>query len=285
LKGYLKGAAMNVYIDELFIFNFIACLVMLTLYGSFMKLSRKPLRIFAAGISGALIAVIRFVTSGIIVTISAAAEVIVPMIAFRKISFRNILFFMLTKYAFSGLAVIAVSLFGGGAALIHGGIIYFDISAPLFATVFAVTYIFIYVFTKILKKHKNRRHYTLIVTRGSDKITLCALYDSGNLLKNPYDGSSVIIADKKSIDMTHDLKFMLIPFHAVGTESGMLKAFRADSVYCIETGNTVNNITIGISDEPLSESGSINALVGPGFFKEEMQNGVVRKLHKKIFQR
>lgn len=259
---------MSIYIDELFIINLIACLFLLELYSSLFNLKAGLKRRLAAASFGAAVACVRFLFSRLTL-LTLAAEAIMPIIAFGKMPVKKVLVLVLIKYAFSGLAVPAVSFFGGSAAIIRNGTIYFDISPRIFIAVFLICCALSLLAARLLRLRKSRRFYTLVITRGGSSVRVKALYDSGNLLKDPYDGTEVIIAEKEVFDGSELTGFVLIPYRALGTENGLLKAFKAEKIYCVENGKTINNVTVGLSETRLSKNGGIKALIGPGFFKEE----------------
>ncbi|MDO5396682.1 MAG: sigma-E processing peptidase SpoIIGA [bacterium] len=259
---------MSIYIDELFIINLVACLFLIELYSSVFDLKAGWKRRLAAAAFGGAVACIRFLFSRL-TPLALAAEAAVPVIAFGKMPVKKVLLLVLIKYAFSGLAVPAVSFFGGSAAIIRNGTIYFDISPRIFIVVFLICGALSMTTAKLLRLKRLRHFYTLVITKGGRNVKIKALYDSGNLLKNPYDGTDVVIAEKETLEGLELTGFVLIPYRALGTENGLLKAFKADKIYCVENGKTINNVTVGLSEIRLSKNGGIKALIGPGFFKEE----------------
>lgn len=258
---------MDIYLDELFIVNVIACLFMLKVYSFIISRELSLKRGLAAAVLGGGIACIRFMYS-YLMPISVILEMLIPIVGFGKISWKNILLFFLIKYAFSGLAVLVVSCFGGASALIQNGIIYFNINAKIFIPMLVICAVSSLLMTKLMKI-KHNKFYTLIVSMGDKNVKLKALYDSGNMLKNPYDGSGVIITNKSAAEKIGYTNTVLIPFTALGCERGLLKAFKAENVYCVENGKNIKNVTIGISEHILSKNKKIEALMGPEVFKEE----------------
>lgn len=259
---------MSIYLDELFIINLVACLFLLAAYSSVFGMQSSVVRRLTAASAGAGIACVKFLFA-VPEAVTAAAEAVLPLIAFGRMPLKKLLLLVLIKYAFSGLAVPVITFFGGSAAIIRGGVIYFDISPRIFIAVFSGCCAFTVLTARLLRLVRNRKFYTLDVTRGNKTVRLKALYDSGNLLKNPYDGSGVIIAEKESASALKPEHCILLPYRSLGTDSGLIKAFKADKLYCVETGKTINNVTVGLSEMRLSKNGSIQALAGPGILEEE----------------
>ena len=252
---------MTVYADELFIVNFISCLCMLYVFAAFADLERRRLRLIFASFYGALTAVFRFCTG---IDMIMLFEILIPFIAFKKVSFKSVILFMLSKYLFSGIAVAVVSLIGSSSAVIRSGVIYFNISPLLFLAVFCIVYPVFSVTLSLIKQHRQKRRIYTLVING---VPVKALYDSGNVLKNPYDGSGMVILEQGVVDFNEDAGFMLIPYRALN-HSSIIKGFKAENVFCIEKNLKIKKITIGISENALSQSGDYQALTGPAVFKE-----------------
>lgn len=259
---------MDIYADELFAVNFIACYFMIKIYSLIINKTLENKRGIAAAAAGGAAACIRFMYEAL-APVCIAAEILLPVIAFGKVSRKQILLFFLIKYAFSGLAIPIVSCFGGASAVIRNGIIYFNISTWIFIPVFVLC-IILSLFTAKLMKIKRSRFYTISVIGRSGRVRLKALYDSGNMLRNPYDKSGVMIVNKETAEKIGYERTYLIPFTALGSENGLLRAFKAAGIYCVENGKNINNITVGISEHLLSKNKEIEALIGPEIFKEEV---------------
>ena len=259
---------MDIYPDELFAVNFIACYFLIKVYSLIINRMLVNKRGIAAAAAGGFIACIRFMYDALI-PICAAAEILLPFIAFGRLSWKQILMFFLIKYAFSGLAVPIISCFGGASAVIRNGIIYFNIDAKIFIPVLILC-IILSLLTAKLMKIKRKEFYTILITGMNEQIRLKALYDSGNMLRNPYDKSGVMIVSKETAERIGYERTYLIPFTALGSENGLLRAFKAAGIYCVENGKSINNVTIGISEHSLSKNKEIEALIGPEVFKEEI---------------
>ena len=254
---------MSIYLDELFIINFVSCFFMLYVYAELIHFQKKLLRLLLASTIGAASACLIFV-SGLNMLVFIVADTLLVLTAYGRIGVIRILVFILIKYVFSGISVFILSSLGGGAAIIRSGIIYFDISSVIFTVVFIITYMAVILLVRLVKTIRNRKFYTVIMYNNEKSAVLKALYDSGNLLSNPYDSTAVIIAEKSSVKNVISGNPVLIPFRSLGTDSGMIMAYKIDRVYLVESGKTINDITIGISEQALSKNGEIQALIGPG---------------------
>ena len=84
-------------------------------------------------------------------------------------------------------------------------------------------------FVKMFKNRKNKKYYILNVTHNDRTITVSALFDSGNLLKEPITGKYVSIleweAAKELFDTEiefsdienyiEDMKLWAVPFNSL----------------------------------------------------------------------
>lgn len=163
----------------------------------------------------------------------------------KKLLNRIVLFLALTFL--SGGAAMAFTLWrqipsvsGNGALymepLTYSGLVLMAVPA------FAVTFWFI----KLVKERRMEN-----ITRGKVCLTIKeqvysfeALVDSGNSLREPFSGRPAALIDSKGaaklpfrpedIEAGHDgtmgSRFVVIPYKAVGTEKGLLKGIRTDSI-------------------------------------------------------
>ena len=249
---------MSVYLDELFVINLIACLFFIEVMKPILPITHSRKRLLAAAAAGAAAACLRFVSG---IWLFAALDIAVPLIVLRRATVPRVVLFELIKYALSGFCVLAVSFFGKNAAVICAGVIYFDISSLLFLFMLALTLIAGAMLTMLLKRRKEK-FFTLILRKGDRSVRLSALLDSGNLLRDPYDGSEVIVADTEAVGQIFTGGFRLLPYSSLGTQNGLIRAYKADSAEIVETGKIMRNVTVAVSDRKLSKNKRIQALIG-----------------------
>jgi len=118
-----------------------------------------------------------------------------------------------------------------------------------------------------------------------------AIIDTGNMLKEPITGVSVIVVEKEKLqnilpeyilDHLEDVmeggleydkylsKFRVIPFSSLGKENGMLLGFKPDSVKIyFDTEEKDVNAIVGIYEKKLSKTGAYNGLVGLDVLESE----------------
>lgn len=125
----------------------------------------------------------------------------------------------------------------------------------------------------------------LTLTRGGQSVTLLALQDTGNTLRDPITGRPVVVAEGERLrpllpelpDLDRDslsdpvallgrledrgdLRLQLLPYRAVGVDCGLLLALRVDRA---EYGRQVHgNCLVALSPTAVSDGGNYSALVG-----------------------
>ena len=133
------------------------------------------------------------------------------------------------------------------------------------------------------------------------EIIIKAIIDSGNLLKDPITGASVVIIEKQNLkgiieeEVLENLekiisgqyevlndeyisKFRLIPFSSLGKQNGMLLGFKPDLVE-IEFDGIVTKkekIIIGIYDKEISKGREYTGIVSLDSLEEEQ---ITKKLN------
>lgn len=173
--------------------------------------------------------------------------------------------------ALFGGAVWAISLQNGESFGIGA---YIPVSLPVLILSFALIYaVLSFVFRRSVKSADACVSDVEIEFMGN-RVFLRCLHDSGNALLDPVSGDNVLIApaarlaplfpgcedELSGTDCTRLIslpqlsgKMRLIPYSAVGTDSGMLAAFRPDAVYV--DGEQRDDVIVAVSPTPLGGDG------------------------------
>lgn len=127
-----------------------------------------------------------------------------------------------------------------------------------------------------------------ILDINGKKVNIHAIIDSGNLLKDPITGASVIVVErakleeiieKNILDNLQNIitgeyqvleneeyisKFRLIPFSSLGKQNGMLLGFKPDfaEVEIDGINRKLENIVIGIYEKSITKNQEYTGLVG-----------------------
>ena len=275
------------YADILFIVNFFINYILLISAARLTAAAIKRPRVAAAALIGAGYAVLVLFPSLLFLTnavVKLSVGVLMALTAFghqRRILRLTVVFFAVSA-AFAGV-IFAISLLGGGGL---GGI-FTPVGVKTLMLSFAVTYLLITaVFKRVAKI--NAGTVSLNLRRGERVLSVKALVDTGNSLRDPFTGSPVIVAgvtelralfSGETADMLSEIKnkdaikvleelsgkadgqqFRLLPYNAVGTPAGVLLAFRPDEVRV--NGVVKKNILVALSPNDISDTGTYSALIG-----------------------
>ena len=275
------------YADILFIVNFFINYIILISTARLGAVTIPRLRIAAAALIGAVYAVLAlfpaliFLTSAV-VKISVGVLMVLAAFGGQKRLLRITIVFFAISAAFAGV-IFAVSLFGGGGL---GGI-FTPVGVKTLVLSFSVTYLLITVVFKRVAKTAAQT-VSLNLRRGERVLSVRALVDTGNSLRDPFTGSPVIVAgvtemqrlfSGETADMLNEIKhkdavkvleelsgkgdgqqFRLLPYSAVGTPGGVLLAFRPDEVQV--DGAIRKGLLVALSPNDISDNGTYSALIG-----------------------
>lgn len=290
----------TVYIDTLFLTNFITDLFLLCMTKKLCKVSSPIWRLICGACAGSIYAVfmfypnISFVYSGAFRIIVSAVIVI---ISFKIKSGRGFLslfsMFYLSSAALAGVtfAVFFCTDFGSktGAA-VSNGIFYIGINPLYLALGAAICYMALFagekIYTKRIEQHANM--HTLSVTYGGKNVRIKGLIDTANAVSDPVTNTPVIIcttasvktlfkgesfygrlceteltdSDKLKVELVCDTPFRLVPYHALNSHADVMLAFGPDALE-IDGKKYEQNALVGLCRNALSQSAYYDALIHP----------------------
>lgn len=290
---------MTIYIDVIIIENLIMNYIILYATGLISKNKISYFRIFLASSIGAIYAITEYmlkigVYSNIIVKTLLA--IIMVVVAFcpqnvKKLCKQLVLFY-LTTFTFGGVATYLIYVLKPQNIIIKNGMFVGSyVLKVIFIGAIVGTIILITAFkfanNKITKKDMFCK--VKIVLNGKELI-LNAMVDTGNLLKEPITGSSVVVVERTSLydilpkeilnntesilcgDFTnisdeikneYITKLKIIPFSSLGKQNGMLIGIKPEKLEVInEQTEEKNNAIIGIYNKSLTKHGEYKALIG-----------------------
>ena len=160
--------------------------------------------------------------------------------------------------------------------IVNNGAVYIDLD-PVALVISAMVF---YALSMLLSRRMRTRTFErsacrLVVTRGGVSAELNAMLDTGNLLREPFSGLPVIVAERSSVEsvMPEDAdgfaqgescsaRLRLVPYSAMGG-SGLLTAFMPDSitVLCDGARPRAARAYIGVCDDGICPG--CNAIVSP----------------------
>ena len=279
----------SVYIDVLFAINFIINILLIEASGIITATYSPWYRVLLASLLGAGYAVcIFFPDLGFLYTavMKVAFSALIVFCAFKikKLKHFFALFgaFYAVSFVFGGCVVALVSLTSFGrktGAVYSNGIIYFDLPWQVLFISTLVAYALIVAMGRIRKKkiatESVKRDIEIHINGTVVEVT--AIIDTGNTLFDPISGDPVIVCEYERIknvfpegkagpDMVerlaeYGIRARLVPYSSVGSQNGVMTAFRPDMVKI--GGREAKKCVIGICETPLSAGGEYGALLNP----------------------
>lgn len=277
---------MVIYADVIFAANFVSSYILLYILGKIInKTAVRKKRLAAASLIGAVCAAVVFCTkipvcaAYIIRAGSVFLMIFTAFFELRKRLPEQLAWFALMTGMMMFAMITFVSVIKSTAvSAVKAGVVYFNIPPLIFLVTLSVSYPAMIFFVKMFKNRKNKRYYIMNVTHNDKKVTVSALFDSGNLLREPITGKCVSILEwseaKKLFEAdfeyselqnhAEDMKLWVIPFNSLGNQSGMIFAFLADSIDIPEEKKKIDKSFIGIYEGRLSQNEEYRALLNAG---------------------
>lgn len=241
---------MRVYIDIIFIINFIFDFISLLGTSIILKRNIKLFRIVFGSIFGELSILTIFIrfNSLELILLKIALSVFIVYIVF---GFYDIKRFSTNLYYFYLIE------------LLLGGLLYMVKSNNILIEIL-LGIIFIYFFIKSIKKLKNNynKYISIRLDINNNTYKLNAFLDTGNKLKDPYLNSPIIILDNNKFNLNGDI---LVPYNTCNSNNIM---------WCIKGSNLyVNNKRIN-KKFLIGLSNNINLDGVDCIFNEELMEGI-----------
>ncbi len=251
---------MTIYLDVVFIENICMNCIILFTTGLVTKSKCRFLRIISASFIGALYVIGKYLNNNEMYSnlfIQIGLSHVMVYIAFspntlRK-TFKYVLIFYLTTFVFGGCAFALLYYVKPQDILYKNGMLKgtYPIKIAILGAILGL--VILNIAFKLIKNRMSRNDMFCDVSIGyKGKTTnIHAIIDSGNMLKEPITGFSVIVVerekleeilDKKILDNLQEIisgnyeeideeyisKFRLIPFSSLGKQNGMLLGFKPD---------------------------------------------------------
>ncbi len=291
---------MTVYIDELFLENFVLNFIILYATGLIAKSKIRFLKISLGAILGAIYVVLYYLTQNetyISFFMKFILSIVMIYIAFMPKNYKEltkmIVFFYLTSFVFGGAAFSVIYMVNTGKISIQNGILIGSYTIKTILLGIIIAFIIINVAFKLLKSKFSKKDLfcDIVIKINNNEIKTKAMIDTGNLLKEPITNIPVVVVEhgllynvipEQILNNTENIlggdlenisddikneymsKLKVIPFTSLGKENGMLLGLKADGLEVIEDDNVkdVDKVIIGIYNKKLSKKDSYSALLG-----------------------
>ncbi len=283
IKGVIKIRV--IYIDLLFLVNFVINTLVLLCQALFMKIPAKASRIALGAGLGAVYACLVFLVKLSFLSSSAlrilfSLAMTLTAFGFSKIRalLKRVFVFYCVNFIFA-LLMLGILYFTDLGMLISSlskyGVFYFNIPTGYLFLICGIAFLFTLWAEVLLKRYSFKSYVKLTIIRGEKAVHLTALTDSGNLLFDPISRKRVIVAESSVLKSLFDfdieasaknfrnlpLGFHLVPYSSIGNSKGLLLGFVPEKIYVDNTPKSC--FTVCIFCGTLSQSGDYNALIGP----------------------
>ncbi|HYE82679.1 MAG TPA: sigma-E processing peptidase SpoIIGA [Clostridia bacterium] len=296
-----------VYADVILLENLIMNYLILWSTARLTRYSYSKVKLIIASLLGAVYAVLSYFPEYSYLYsffVKILFSILIVIIAYTPVHFHLLLkltgIFYIVSFIFGG-AAFGLFYFINGLKMTSNGISFIGdfplkiLVAAVVAAYFTIRYSWDYVQYRI-----KRERLILKVEMSFDKrqLSLDALVDTGNSLKDPITNAPVMIIE---YGMMRDLlpediqkifercsendlnaiaeimtvskwasRFRIIPFKSLGRENGMLIGFKPDTVTIFDSDRRIqlSNIIVAVYRKNLSKDGEYSALIHPEMLKE-----------------
>lgn len=271
---------MKIYAEYLFLENFIVGLGVLYLTSVITGLTVKKAFLFFGGVLCGLFAFTIFLPDwgylGILVRNGAFSAFLVLVCLGKRGFFKALLTFWIVSLVL-GAAALCLFFATGSYGVIGAGALYMDGMTYLKAALgFAAGYTSVRVFSLFLhKKLKDEKLIKDVCLKicGMD-FRLCGYVDTGNSLTEPLSGAAALIISEREMERIKrtvgeenmQTRYCVVPYKSAGVDSGMLSAFRLDSVE-IEGKPYPQEAVVAVYEGEFKYCGGCNLLLGREFIE------------------
>lgn len=237
---------MIVYLDLVFLINFIMDFYILSSVKFLLRLNTKVIRILLGTVIGSLSFILLFfeINNLVFNILKIVISILMVLITFGKSEFFNKLFY---------LYIVSIVL-GGTLYLINDSLGY-EVNSFIFINngysinlivllLISPLILFLYVKEHLKYKKKINTKYDVIIKLKNKKINVIGFLDTGNKLVDPYFNKPIILLNKKYINLKGK-RIIYVPFTSLNN-NGLLKCIIPE--YILVNNKKYKDILIGISE-------------------------------------
>lgn len=256
---------MKVYLDLVFFINFFFDFIILLATKLVVKEVVPIWRVFLGSLfaSGSIFLLFLSLSNLGLFMIKVGISIVIILITFgRRNFFTDFLYFYLISIILGGF----LYLFDISFTYQNQGVLFFDQGLGLnLVAIMVLSPVFLYFYVKEYKKNKAKisNIYTVEVYVNKKVYQLKGMLDTGNQLRDPCTGKSVILVSS-DIDISMS-KFFYVPYKALNTE-GIIPCCKVDRVIVDDV--VFSKCLLGKSKEKFS-LGGVDCIL-PNQFKEEL---------------
>ena len=262
-----------IYADVLFIINTYITYILLFSTAFLAKQDAGRTAMVLSSLLGGVYSFVIFlgeINTVLSVVLRLAAAAIFILCAFkirsRKHFFKLYSLFFLVNFIFAGLMMAVWYAFSPTVMYFSDSILYLDINSLTLVLLSVLCYFAIKGISAFWEfKTPKSRIFETVLTVGEKNLSLRAFLDTGNSLKDPFTGDSVLIVSGKSIKSLCELDIKSTEIQYIGnkkvrfipcnTVSGgyLIPIFRADSIKIkgIEKSFVKRDVLIGVTENEI----------------------------------
>ena len=292
---------MTIYLDIVFLENFLLNFIIIFSTSLITKSKTTLFKMVITSAFGSLFSISEYIYFGIKENEKFIFKFVLSIVMInmtfgfkkKKLLF-NLVVFYLVSLSFGGLSFATLFFINSEKIIIKNdmflGISLLE-SIVIASIICFVLILVLIVCLKIYEKKKSELIEIEIINNGKTHKVM-ALYDTGNLLKEPITQKDVIIVEKSELydicdnnfldsikdilngkwigDENSNYKFCLIPFSSLGNENGILIGFKPDYIKVnIEEEIFKNEVFVGIYDGKLTNNNLYTSLIGLNILNRE----------------
>ena len=272
---------MTIYIDVVFIENFLLNFIIILGTSIISKSKTSILRITISSLFGSAFAILGYFIN-LNFFIKLLISICMVCIAFKINKLLRLLklliFFYFISFAFGGISYMLIYYLGS-----------YTLNVVILSIIIGL--IIVLLFFKIINEKFQNTIYDIEIFYNGKNLKIKSMLDTGNLLKDPITNNDVMLVEKDEIskivpkefwDKINNVKkgnlleksnydgfkITLIPYSSIGKENGILFGFKPDSVKIYsDFAITKKNIIIGIYDGKLSINNLFTSLISLDILK------------------
>ena len=286
---------MTIYLDLIFLENVFMNFIIIYATAIIIKKEIKIFRIILGSTIGAIYACIYYISNLEIyssIFLKIILSIVIVYISFNSKKIKDILkellIFYLTSFTFGGVTFALLYFINPESILFQNGVLVGIYPLKMILIGGLIGFVIIIISFKTIKNKITKKDMfcRLKIWFKEKEIILNGVIDTGNFLKEPITGHSVVIVEKEIladavpenilnnmnniingqyiIDKTCSSKIKIIPFSALGIDNGLLIGIKPDKfiIYYQEKEKMCNDVIIGIYNKKISKNNKYHALVG-----------------------
>lgn len=252
---------MKVYIDLVILLNYFTDLILLMSVNYILRRNVKTYRLFLGALFGSITLLILFIKLNAVIMflfkILVSVFMIIICFGYGDINyfFKNIIYFYLVSMLLGG----AITFLNNQFSYTNNGFVFINNGLNISYLIILLIVLFIYIlYMKCFINLKNNysNYYKCNLFINNNEYICNAFLDTGNKLKDPITGKSIVLIDKKVIKDDID-NYWYVPFNSLNNH-GLLKCYKGDKL--IINNKCFYNFLVGISDNDFFIDG-INCII------------------------